>query len=304
MRIGIDLGGTKTEVIALSNDGEQRFRHRVPTPRDDYAQTVETIAGLVEMAEQATGERGTVGVGIPGTLSPYTGVVKNANSTWLNGQTLDKDLSARLSREVRLANDANCFAVSEAMDGAAAGAQTVFAVIIGTGCGSGIALGGQSHIGANGNAGEWGHNPLPWMDEDELRYRDEVPCYCGKQGCIETFISGTGFATDYHRLSGQPLKGSEIIRLVDAQDALAELALSRYELRLAKSLAHIVNILDPDVIVLGGGMSNVDRLYKTVPPLMKHWVFGGECETPVRKAVHGDSSGVRGAAWLWPATRA
>ncbi|ELQ5995656.1 fructokinase [Cronobacter dublinensis] len=304
MRIGIDLGGTKTEVIALSDDGEQRFRHRVPTPRDDYAQTVETIAGLVEMAEQATGERGTVGVGIPGTLSPYTGVVKNANSTWLNGQALDKDLSGRLAREVRLANDANCFAVSEAVDGAAAGAQTVFAVIIGTGCGSGIALGGRSHIGANGNAGEWGHNPLPWMDEDELRYREEVPCYCGKQGCIETFISGTGFATDYHRLSGQPLKGSEIIRLVDAQDALAELALSRYELRLAKSLAHIVNILDPDVIVLGGGMSNVDRLYKTVPPLMKHWVFGGECETPVRKAVHGDSSGVRGAAWLWPATRA
>ncbi|ELY3543227.1 fructokinase [Cronobacter turicensis] len=303
MRIGIDLGGTKTEVIALSDDGEQRFRHRVPTPRDDYPQTIETIAGLVELAEKETGERGTVGVGIPGTLSPYTGVVKNANSTWLNGQTLDKDLSARLAREVRLANDANCFAVSEAVDGAAKGAQTVFAVIIGTGCGSGIALGGASHIGANGNAGEWGHNPLPWMDEDELRYREDVPCYCGKQGCIETFISGTGFATDYHRLSGQPLKGSEIIRLVEAQDALAELTLSRYEMRLAKSLAHIVNILDPDVIVLGGGMSNVDRLYKTVPPLMKHWVFGGECETPVRKAVHGDSSGVRGAAWLWPVVR-
>lgn len=303
MRIGIDLGGTKTEVIALGDDGEQRFRHRVPTPRDDYPQTIETIAGLVELAEKETGERGTVGVGIPGTLSPYTGVVKNANSTWLNGQALDKDLSARLSREVRLANDANCFAVSEAVDGAAKGAQTVFAVIIGTGCGSGIALGGMSHIGANGNAGEWGHNPLPWVDEDELRYREEVPCYCGKQGCIETFISGTGFATDYHRLSGQPLKGSEIIRLVEAQDALAELALSRYEMRLAKSLAHIVNILDPDVIVLGGGMSNVDRLYKTVPPLMKHWVFGGECETPVRKAVHGDSSGVRGAAWLWPVVR-
>ncbi|ELY4524282.1 fructokinase [Cronobacter turicensis] len=303
MRIGIDLGGTKTEVIALSDDGEQRFRHRVPTPRDDYLQTIETIAGLVELAEKETGERGTVGVGIPGTLSPYTGVVKNANSTWLNGQALDKDLSARLAREVRLANDANCFAVSEAVDGAAKGAQTVFAVIIGTGCGSGIALGGASHIGANGNAGEWGHNPLPWMDEDELRYREDVPCYCGKQGCIETFISGTGFATDYHRLSGQPLKGSEIIRLVEAQDALAELTLSRYEMRLAKSLAHIVNILDPDVIVLGGGMSNVDRLYKTVPPLMKHWVFGGECETPVRKAVHGDSSGVRGAAWLWPVVR-
>ena len=301
MRIGIDLGGTKTEVIALSNGGEQLFRHRLPTPKNDYLQTIETVATLVDMAEKAVGQSGTVGMGIPGSISPYTGVVKNANSTWLNGQPFDKDLSTRLNREVRLANDANCLAVSEAVDGAAAGAQTVFAVIIGTGCGSGIALNGRSHIGGNGTAGEWGHNPLPWMDEDELRYRAEVPCYCGKQGCIETFISGTGFACDYQRLSGQPLKGSEIIRLVSEQDAVAELALSRYELRLAKSLAHVVNILDPDVIVLGGGMSNVERLYKTVPQLVKNWVFGGECETPIRKAVHGDSSGVRGAAWLWPA---
>lgn len=300
MRIGIDLGGTKTEVIALSEHGEQLFRHRLPTPRDDYAQTIETIAELVRLAEEATGERGTVGMGIPGSISPYTGVVKNANSTWLNGQAFDKDLSDRLGREVRLANDANCLAVSEAVDGAAAGAQTVFAVIIGTGCGSGIALNGRSHIGGNGTAGEWGHNPLPWMDADELRYREEVPCYCGKQGCIETFISGTGFATDYRRLSGHPHKGSEIIRLVDQQDPVAELALSRYEMRLAKSLAHVVNILDPDVIVLGGGMSNVDRLYQTVPQLIKPWVFGGECETPILKAKHGDSSGVRGAAWLWP----
>lgn len=267
MRIGIDLGGTKTEVIALGDAGEQLYRHRLPTPRDDYRQTIETIATLVDMAEQATGQRGTVGMGIPGSISPYTGVVKNANSTWLNGQPFDKDLSARLQREVRLANDANCLAVSEAVDGA---------------------------------AGEWGHNPLPWMDEDELRYREEVPCYCGKQGCIETFISGTGFATDYRRLSGHALKGSEIIRLVEESDPVAELALRRYELRLAKSLAHVVNILDPDVIVLGGGMSNVDRLYQTVPQLIKQFVFGGECETPVRKAKHGDSSGVRGAAWLWP----
>ncbi|EMK9465480.1 fructokinase [Escherichia coli] len=272
MRIGIDLGGTKTEVIALGDAGEQLYRHRLPTPRDDYRQTIETIATLVDMAEQATGQRGTVGMGIPGSISPYTGVVKNANSTWLNGQPFDKDLSARLQREVRLANDANCLAVSEAVDGAAAGAQTVFAVIIGTGCGAGVAFNGRAHIGGNGTAGEWGHNPLPWMDEDELRYREEVPCYCGKQGCIETFISGTGFATDYRR----------------------------YELRLAKSLAHVVNILDPDVIVLGGGMSNVDRLYQTVGQLIKQFVFGGECETPVRKAKHGDSSGVRGAAWLWP----
>lgn len=299
MRIGIDLGGTKTEIIALDERGETLFRHRQPTPRD-YQQTIELIASLVDVAEKETGQRGTVGMGIPGSISPYTGVVKNANSTWLNGKPFDKDLSQRLNREVRLANDANCLAVSEAVDGAAAGAQAVFAVIIGTGCGSGIALNGHSHIGANGTAGEWGHNPLPWMDEDELRYRNEVPCYCGKQGCIETFISGTGFGTDYQRLSGQALKGNEIIRLVNEQDAVAELALSRYEMRLAKSLAHVVNILDPDVIVLGGGMSNVDRLYQTVPGLMQKWVFGGECETPIRKALHGDSSGVRGAAWLWP----
>ncbi|EAY8010684.1 fructokinase [Salmonella enterica] len=300
MRIGIDLGGTKTEVIALDDAGEQRFRHRLPTPQDDYQQTIETIAALVDMAEQATSQTGSVGIGIPGSISPYTGVVKNANSTWLNGQPFDNDVSRRLKREVRLANDANCLAVSEAVDGAAAGAQTVFAVIIGTGCGAGVALNGRAHIGGNGTAGEWGHNPLPWMDDDELRYREEIPCYCGKQGCIETFISGTGFATDYQRLSGKLLKGDEIIHLVETQDAVAELALSRYELRLAKALAHVVNILDPDVIVLGGGMSNVERLYKTVPSLMKSFVFGGECETPVRKARHGDSSGVRGAAWLWP----
>lgn len=299
MRIGIDLGGTKTEVIALGDQGEQLYRHRLPTPRD-YQQTIDNIAHLVALAEEATGKIGTVGIGIPGSISPYTGVVKNANSTWLNGQPFDKDLSQRLNREVRLANDANCLAVSEAIDGAAAGAQTVFAVIIGTGCGAGVAMNGRVHIGGNGTAGEWGHNPLPWMNDDELRYRAEVPCYCGKQGCIETFISGTGFATDYQRLSGNPLKGSEIMRLVEAGDALAEQALAHYEQRLAKSLAHVVNILDPDVIVLGGGMSNVERLYRTVPSLVKEWVFGGECETPIRKALHGDSSGVRGAAWLWP----
>jgi len=300
VRIGIDLGGTKTEVIALSDHGEELFRYRVPTPRDDYDKTVENIIGLVKRAEQETGQQGSVGLGIPGTLSPFTRRVKNANSTWLNGQPLDKDLQQRLGREVRIANDANCLAVSEAVDGAAAGMQTVFAVIIGTGCGAGVALNGQAHSGGNGNAGEWGHNPLPWMDEDELRYREEVPCYCGKQGCIETFISGTGFATDYQRLSGVDLKGAEIIKRLEQQDPVAELAMSRYEMRLAKSLAHVVNILDPDMIVLGGGMSNVERLYQTVPQLVKNWVFGGEFATPIRRAVHGDSSGVRGAAWLWP----
>lgn len=182
MRIGIDLGGTKTEVIALSDQGEQLFRHRLPTPREDYRQTIETIATLVAMAEQATGQQGTVGMGIPGSISPYTGVVKNANSTWLNGQPFDKDLSLRLEREVRLANDANCLAVSEAVDGAAAGAQTVFAVIIGTGCGAGVALNGRAHIGGNGNAGEWGHNPLPWMNDDELRYRAEVLATAANRG--------------------------------------------------------------------------------------------------------------------------
>ena len=300
MRIGIDLGGTKTEVIALSDKGEELFRHRVNTPRDDYQATVQAIVDLVTLAEQKTGETGTVGLGIPGSLSPFSKRVKNANSTWLNGQPLDKDLAQALNREVRIANDANCLAVSEAVDGAGAGQSLVFAVIIGTGSGAGIAINGESRIGGNGNAGEWGHNPLPWMDEDELRYRQEVPCYCGQQGCIETFVSGTGFGIDYQRLSGVHRKGAEIVSLLAQQDPIAELVMSRYELRLAKSLAQVVNLIDPDVIVLGGGMSNVDRLYQTVPVLMKQWVFGGECETPVLKAQHGDSSGVRGAAWLWP----
>ncbi|MEZ7211119.1 fructokinase [Pantoea ananatis] len=300
MRIGIDLGGTKTEVIALSGEGRELFRHRISTPRDDYRATVQAIVDLVRLAEEKTGQTGTVGLGIPGTISPYTQRVKNANSTWLNGQPLDKDLARALNRDIRIANDANCLAVSEAVDGAGAGHALVFGVIIGTGSGAGVAINGASRIGGNGNAGEWGHNPLPWMDEDELRYRAEVPCYCGQQGCIETFVSGTGFAIDYQRLSGVARKGAEIVKLLEQQDPVAALAMSRYEIRLAKSLAQVVNLIDPDVIVLGGGMSNVDRLYQTVPTLMKKWVFGGECETPVLKAMHGDSSGVRGAAWLWP----
>lgn len=300
MRIGIDLGGTKTEVIALSDAGETLFRHRVPTPRDNYPQTLQAIVDLVRLAEEKTGERGSVGLGIPGTLSPFSQRVKNANSTWLNGQPLDHDLARLLDREVRIANDANCLAVSEAVDGAAAGKALVFAVIIGTGSGAGIAINGATHTGGNGNAGEWGHNPLPWMDDDELRYREEVPCYCGQKGCIETFVSGTGFAIDYQRLSGKSLRGAEIVALLEQQDPLAELAMSRYELRLAKSLAQVVNLLDPDIIVLGGGMSNVGRLYQTLPTLIKPWVFGRECETPIVQAQHGDSSGVRGAAWLWP----
>lgn len=300
MRIGIDLGGTKTEVIALADDGAELFRHRLPTPKNDYQATIATIVELVANAEAATGETGTVGIGIPGSISSYTRVVKNANSTWLNGQPFDTDLRRALNRDVRLANDANCLAVSEATDGAASGAQIVFAVIIGTGCGAGIAINGRSLIGGNGTAGEWGHNPLPWMDDEELRIREKIPCYCGKLGCIETFVSGSGFSADYQRLSGEEMSGHDIVVRAAHRDVLAEKAIERYETRLAKSLAHIVNILDPDVIVLGGGMSNVDRLYQTIPQLIKPWVFGHECETPILKAQHGDSSGVRGAAWLWP----
>ncbi|MBD1228467.1 fructokinase [Xenorhabdus griffiniae] len=300
MRIGIDLGGTKIEVIALGDQGETLFRKRVDTPRNDYQKTLAAIAGLVIDAEQATGQQGTVGIGIPGAISPFTGKVKNANSVWLNGKILDKDIAALLGREVRIANDANCLAVSEATDGAGEGRPMVFAVIIGTGCGSGIAFKGRVHAGGNGLAGEWGHNPLPWMDEEDRVYQDEVRCFCGKPGCTETFVSGTGFMTDYFRLSGVQKKGHEIIEALAQGDEYAELAMRRYERRLARALAQVINLLDPDVIVLGGGMSNVDRLYQTLPDLVKEWVFGGECATPIRKAVHGDSSGVRGAAWLWP----
>ncbi len=303
MRIGIDLGGTKIEAIALADSGHELFRQRIPTPRNDYPQTLQAIASLVQRAEQVTAQSGSVGVGIPGTLSPFTGRVKNANSVWLNGQPLDQDLSALLARPVRIANDANCLAVSEATDGAGAGLNMVFAVIIGTGCGAGLALNGQVHTGNNGIAGEWGHNPLPWQDADERLFQHEVPCYCGKDGCIETFISGTGFTTDYQRLSGQQRSGSEIVRLAEQQDARAEQALERYEMRLAKSLAQVINQLDPDVVVLGGGMSNVQRLYQHLPALITDWIFGGECMTPIRQAQHGDSSGVRGAAWLWPPER-
>ncbi|WP_416777356.1 fructokinase [Xenorhabdus budapestensis] len=300
MRIGIDLGGTKIEVIALGDQGEELFRKRVDTPRNDYQQTLAAIAGLIADAEQATGQRGTIGIGIPGAISPFTGKVKNANSVWLNGQVLDKDISAFLGREVRVANDANCLAVSEATDGAAAGMPMVFAVIIGTGCGSGLAFDGKVHAGGNGLAGEWGHNPLPWMDDEDRAYQEEVRCFCGKPGCTEMFVSGTGFMKDYFRLSGVHKKGHEIMEAVAQGDKIAELAIQRYEKRLARALAQVVNLLDPDVIVLGGGMSNVDRLYQTLPGLVSEWVFGGECTTPIRKALHGDSSGVRGAAWLWP----
>lgn len=297
MRIGIDLGGTKIEAIALDDDGVELGRHRVSTPRFDYRGSVDAIAGLVERLERETGRRGTVGVGMPGALSPVTGLVKNANSIWLNGTAFDRDLAAALGRPVICVNDANCLAVSEAVDGAAAGAKVVFAAILGTGVGAGIAIDGRAHVGGNAVGGEWGHNPLPWPRDDELPGPD---CYCGKRGCVETWVSGTGLEDDYQRVNGARLPGREIVARTEAGDAAAEAALRRYEDRLSRALASVINVLDPEVVVFGGGMSNVDRLYRTVPEILPTWVFGGECATPIRKARHGDSSGVRGAAWLWP----
>ncbi|WP_283132662.1 fructokinase [Enterovibrio norvegicus] len=299
VKIGIDLGGTKIEAVVLTDQGEQVFQQRVPTPQHDYQATLLAIKGLVDDAEKAVGETCTVGMGIPGTLSPVTGMVKNANSVWLNGQPLDQDLKALMGREVRIANDANCLAVSEAVDGAGAGKGMVYGVIIGTGCGGGLALNGKVHVGGNGVAGEWGHNPLPWQNDVDRHHAEHIECYCGKPGCIETFLSGTGFWKAFSLTTGQSLKGAEIVELAKQGDAEAEACLVRYEQRLAKALGTMVNMLDPDVIVLGGGMSNVERLYTNVPPLMAQWVLGGECATPLVKAKYGDSSGVRGAAWLW-----
>ncbi len=275
MRIGIDLGGTKTEVIVLDDAGAERLRERAPTPRGDYAATVATIAALVEMAESKVGahETASVGVGIPGAESRVTGLIKNANSTWLIGRPLAADLEAALGRPVRIANDANCFALSEATDGAAAGAEVVFGVILGTGVGGGIVVRGEVWVGANAIAGEWGHNPLPGALERR-------PCYCGRVDCIETFLSGPALAADG-----------------GAED---EAAMQRYEQRLARALAQVINILDPDAIVLGGGVSNLDRLYDRVPRLWGEWVFSDHVATRLLKNRHGDSSGVRGAAWLWP----
>jgi fructokinase len=271
-RIGIDLGGTKTEIVALGDDGTELLRERVPTPRGDYAATVAAIVALVKSAEAKVGSGGTVGVGIPGAESRITGLIKNANSTWLIGQPLRADLEAALGRPVRLANDANCFALSEAVDGAAAGAEVVFGVILGTGVGGGIVVNGQVLAGANAIAGEWGHNPLPGESENRL-------CYCGRTDCIETFLSGPALAAD--------------------GGADNEAAMARYERRLARALAQVINILDPDAIVLGGGVSNLDRLYDRVPRLWGEWVFSDHVATRLVKNKYGDSSGVRGAAWLW-----
>ncbi len=299
MRIGIDVGGTKIEIIALSNEGKELYRERVNTPKD-YQKSLLAIQSLVDSAEKATGKTGSVGLGIPGTISPQTGLVKNANSVWLNGKPLDKDLSALLDKPVRIANDANCMTISEATDGAGAGARVVLALILGTGCGSGITIDKLPHNGQNGIGGEWGHNPLPWTDAEEQKIIDEMPdCHCGRKGCIEQFISGTGLCNDYFRRTQKRLKGAEIVQRSQENDPDAEQTLQAYERRLAKSLAAYVNILDPDVIVFAGGVCHIDRLYDNVPKLMPEYIFGKEFNTPIRKAQHGDSSGVRGAAWLW-----
>jgi fructokinase len=311
MRIGIDVGGTKIVAIALEG-GEEIVRLRTDTPRGDYRATVDAIVNLVAAVEhvvrsgQVAGrfeERIPVGVGIPGTISPSSGHVKNANSTWLIGQPLLQDLEAGLDRHVRIANDANCFAMSEAADGAGADAEVVFGVIVGTGTGAGVVVRGQLLTGPNAIAGEWGHNPLPWAEDDEM----PAPlCYCGRHGCIETFLSGPGMAADHQRRTGERLVPPEIVERAAGGDGDAEATLTRYEQRMARALASIINVLDPDVIVLGGGISNIERLYENVPRFWTAHVFAadGMAAEPVRtrlvRAVHGDASGVRGAAWLWP----
>jgi fructokinase len=297
MRIGIDLGGTKIEALAMDERGEELARYRVDTPRGDYDGTIAAIVGLVRRLEAETGRTGSVGAGIPGSISERTGLVKNANSTWLNGKPLDKDLSAALNREVRIANDANCLAVSEATDGVAAGKRVVFGVILGTGCGGGVAIEGRVHAGPNGTGGEWGHNPLPWPKEEE---NPGPLCYCGKRGCLEMWVSGTGLARDYQERTGKKHTAREIIAAFEAGDREASEAVDRLEDRLARGLATVINILDPDVFVLGGGLSLTRHLYESLPVRLPKYVFGGEADTPILQARFGDSSGVRGAAWLWP----
>jgi fructokinase len=296
MRIGLDLGGTKIEGVALGDDGAQLVRRRVATPRHDYAATLEAMAGVVRDLEADTGRQGSVGVGMPGALSPASGLVKNANSTWLIGQALDRDLSGLLERPVRFANDANCFALSEAVDGAAAGARVVFGVIVGTGTGGGIVVDRRALTGRNAIAGEWGHNPLPWPRADEW---PGPACYCGKTGCVETFLSGPGLVRDFRQATGEEVAAPEIVARADRGDAAASAALGRYEERMARALAVVLNVVDPDVVVLGGGMSQIARLYESVPRLWQEWAFSDRVDTPLKPPVHGDSSGVRGAAWLW-----
>jgi fructokinase len=303
VRIGIDLGGTKIEAIALSPAGAELARRRVSTPHD-YVASLDAVVMLVRELEHAADATGTVGVGIPGAVVPRTGLVKNANSTWLNGRPLPRDLEARLGRPVRFMNDANCFALSEATDGAAAGAPVVFGVILGTGVGGGIVVDGRVLSGANLIAGEWGHNPLPWPTAEEL---PGPPCYCGKRGCVETWLSGPGFERDHAAYTGRTLSSREIVAAAARGDPAASATLGRYHDRLGRALASLINVLDPDVVVLGGGMSNIDGLPEAAAALVPRYVFaaGASSEpvaTRIARAAHGDTSGVRGAAWLWPAS--
>lgn len=296
MLIGVDWGGTKIEVVALGTNGDERARFRHDTPRGDYDGCLGLIATMVAETEATTGETGTVGVGIPGSLEPMSRRGKGGNSTWINGMPVEADLERILARDVRVENDANCLAVSEAVDGAGAGRRVVFAVILGTGAGAGIAIDGRAHPGPNNSAGEWAHNPLPFPTMSELPGPN---CYCGRNGCLETWISGTGFCADYRRHNGRALTGSDIVALMRNGDRLARMVYDRYIDRVARGLAVVVNVLDPDVFVMGGGMSNIDELYEDLAPALARSTFSTVFTTPIVKAAHGDSSGVRGAAWLW-----
>ncbi|HEX2237621.1 MAG TPA: ROK family protein [Gammaproteobacteria bacterium] len=296
MRLGIDLGGTKIEIIALAQDGRELLRRRVATPQGDYQSILQMISSCVKTIEDELGQTGTVGVCTPGAISPASGLLKNSNSVCLNGRSIKIDLEGELGRAVRIANDANCFALSEATDGAAKGADVVFGVIIGTGVGGGLVVHGRVLAGPNAIAGEWGHNPLPWPRDDES---PGPLCYCARHGCIETFLSGPGLARDHRRLTGQELTTHEIVARAAGGNVEAEASLRRYEDRMARSLAHVINILDPNVIVLGGGMSNLKRLYDNVPKTWSQYVFSDRVDTRLVPPKFGDSSGVRGAAWLW-----
>ena len=298
-RIGVDLGGTKIEAIALAPDGTTLVRQRVLTPHDDYDATVQAIVDLVTSVERELGTQGTVGLGTPGAISPATGLIKNSNSTWVNGRNLAEDLKVRLNRPLRFNNDANCFALSEATDGGGANARGGFGVILGTGTGGGVIIDGRPLVGVNAIGGEWGHNPLPWPTPEEL---PGPSCYCGRRGCLETFLSGPGFSRDYEADTGTQRQASEIAQAARDGETAAQAALARYEGRLARGLATVINLIDPDVIVLGGGLSNLDSLYERVPLLWSTYVFSDRIDNRLVRPVHGDSSGVRGAAWLWEKT--
>jgi len=296
MRIGVDLGGTKIEVAVLDAAGQEIARQRTPTPHGDYDGTVRAIADLVRAVGAKTGAQGPVGMGVPCAISAKTGLIKTSNATFLVGRAIDKDLAAALGRKVRIENDANCFALAETIDGAARGAQCVFGAILGTGVGAGIVMGNKVFSGNTGIAGEWGHNPLPWPEAHEF---PGPRCYCGRYGCMERYVSGTAFAADHAARTGRMLKGEEIVTAMRAGDAEARTTYDRYARSLARGLAVIANVLDPNAFVLGGGMSNVDEIYRDLPRLMRPHVLSDEFDTPILKPVHGDSAGVRGAAWLW-----